>query len=141
MWFFVKDVLPDSHGYSVVWVLKPEKNDYSSDYSSTTPYSNGNTKIFRPKIISRRISAQLGVFTVHKIILDCLVFKFETNKNFKDKLIKIKIANIHCRQIRDSLHIMGINSSTVFPDLDGLCAHLVWRFTYTREEVGSNFKL
>ena len=51
----------------VVWLLAPSVEDFRTDTEEFGPLSNKITKIFRPKIISRRISAQGGAFTVHKI--------------------------------------------------------------------------
>ena len=51
--------------------------------------TNIDTKIFRPNVISRRISAQSGAFTVHKFIennspLRHGVARLDTNRDFKE---------------------------------------------------------
>lgn len=137
IWFAVKEVPSDGNDYAVVWVLIPEVDDFRADTEKYGPLSNKVTKIFRPKIISRRISAQLGAFTVHKINNGGKVIKFETNKKFSKKLLKIKIPVKDHPSIRQRLNMLGVNSASVFPDIDGLCAHLQWRYSFLKDESGS----
>ncbi len=66
LWFTVQKP-PHNKENGVVWILKPDVEDFRTDTEKYGPLSNRVTKIFRPKIISRRISAQAGAFTVHKI--------------------------------------------------------------------------
>jgi len=61
----------------VVWLLAPDVEDFRTDTDEFEPLSNKITKIFRPKVISRRISAQAGAFTVHKINKNGRVVKFD----------------------------------------------------------------
>jgi hypothetical protein len=93
-----------------------------------------NTKIFRPRVISRRISAQAGVFTNHYLNKNGNFFKFETLKNYKDKLTKIIIPANKFKEIRKELNTMGINNFVVFPDLEGFCKHLERRFSKFEDE-------
>ena len=118
----------------VVWLLSPDVKDYRTDTEKFGPLSNKITKIFRPKIISRRISAQGGAFTVHKINTKGRVVTFEKHANFKKKLMKIIVPQKHFSKIRHRLNILGVNSSTLFPDIDGLCKHLQWRYSYFDDE-------
>lgn len=134
LWFAVKDVPGKNNAYSVVWVLIPEVADFRADTEKYGPLSNKITKIFRPKIISRRISAQLGAFTVHKINDGGRVIKFETNRNFSKKLLKVTIPKERFPSIRHRLNMLGVNSASIFPDIDGLCAHLEWRYSYLKDE-------
>lgn len=75
----------------MVWLLMPEVEDFRTDTEQYGPLSNKITKIFRPKVISKRISSQAGAFTVHKINEDEKVVKFENHAKFKKKLLKIII--------------------------------------------------
>ncbi len=145
LWFTVKDTpYEDKNGKKengIVWILTPEVEDFRTDTEIYGPLSNKITKIFRPKIISRRISAQSGAFTVHKINLGGRVVTFEYHKEFAHKLIKVRVP-AHCfSSIRHRLNILGVNSSTVFPDIDGLCSHLKWRFSFFDDELKIKIKL
>jgi hypothetical protein len=50
--------------------------------------------------MSKRISAQAGVFTLHRIGNDGSVVNFEANATFRNKLIKLKIPSESFSSIR-----------------------------------------
>lgn len=139
--FAVKDIPPNENKFGVVWVLIPEVEDFRTDTEKYGPLSNKITKIFRSKIVSRRISAQSGVFTVHKILDDGRMIAFESNTKFSKKLMKIKIPTEFHPEIRNRLNMLGVNHANVFPDIDGLCAHLQWRYSYLEDETKSKILL
>jgi hypothetical protein len=141
LWFTVEKPPYKNEGgkfeNGVVWILIPQQRDFEIDFEEDNPLSNSLTKIFRPNFISRRISAQDGLFTIHKIVKINKIYKFiplENNRRFQNKLIKIIVPFNRFSSIRTQLHISGINYSTVFPDMEGLCRHLSWRFSYLEDE-------
>jgi hypothetical protein len=120
--------------------LIQEKSDIKVDFlfrgqRRDNPLSNSLTKIFRPNFISRRISAQDGLFTIHKIVKGDRFIPLENHMRYKSKLIKIIVPSHLYANLRKQLHQLGINYSTVFPDMDGLCHHLNWRFSYYDDEI------
>ena len=104
----------------------PDEDDIVSvkDYN---PFAVKKTKAFSPNHISERITAQAGWFTCHKLMSDNKFLKFETLAAYRDKLIKIKIQSKIFAEVRVKLNTMGVNSSTVYPDLIGLSRHLTWK--------------
>lgn len=138
LWFAVQsEPTKDENGNpmnGVVWILAAEVNDFRTNTDKTDPLSNKITKIFRSTVVSRRISAQSGVFTVHKINDIGKMYQFETVSNFKDKLTKLIIPQEDFADIRSELNILGVNHFTIFPDLDGFCQHLTWRFAKKNDE-------
>jgi hypothetical protein len=62
------------------------------------------------------------------------MFKFESVANFKNKLTKIIILHKDFANIRSELQTLGINNFTIYPDLDGFCQHLTWRFAKKDDE-------
>lgn len=116
----------------VVWILSGDVKDFRTD--KIDPLKNKVTKIFRPRVISRRISAQGGVFTVHMINDNGRMYRFETNRSFQKKLIKLIVPADKFSVIRKQLNILGINNFTLFPDLDGFSSHLKWRFSKYPDE-------
>jgi hypothetical protein len=91
-----------------------------------------HSRIFRPRIIADRIQAQSGIFTVHAAIgtaSNKRLIPLETNSKFSSKLVKLPIPAVKFQSLREQLHVCGVNHSTMFPDLDGLCRHLTWRYT------------
>ncbi|WP_448103512.1 FRG domain-containing protein [Pedobacter panaciterrae] len=138
LWFAVCHVPQvDSRGKlldGIVWVFAPTSDDYRTDTVSVDPLSNNVTKVFRSSIISRRISAQSGIFTVHKILKDDKFVRFENHKVFKEKLIPLHIKGEDFASIRKQLSMLGINYASVFPDIDGFCKNLEWRYAKQSDE-------
>jgi len=137
LWFAVQSEPKKEKGKlinGVVWILSAEVDDFRMDTDKVDPLSNKITKIFRSSVVSRRITAQSGVFTVHKVNAKGKMFRFESVANFKDKLTKIIILHEDFAKIRSELQILGINNFTIFPDLDGFCQHLTWRFAKKDDE-------
>lgn len=124
----------------VVWILSALVDDFRTNTETTDPLSNKITKVFRSTVVSRRISAQAGLFTVHKINEDGKMIKFETNREFKDKLTKAIIPHGQFSSIRKQLHVLGVNNSTIFPDIDGFCRHLEWRYSKYSDEKKKDIK-
>lgn len=132
LWFCVnKPPKSDAKGKpldGVVWVLKSKPDDFLTFPTKESPYKSGKTKIFRPRTITRRIMAQSGLFTCHKPTKDGKFVKLESNRAYKDRLIKIPIPSVHFAKLRDDLMASGLSSLSLFPDLDGLAAHLEHRY-------------
>lgn len=138
LWFAVCDAPQKNEAgdyeNAVVWVLNADVEDFRTDTQRLGPLSNKITKIYRPKVVSRRISAQAGAFTVHKINEGGKIIQFERNKRYGKKLTKIIIPSSQFNPLRKNLNLLGINNSTVFPDLDGFCKHLERRFSKLEDE-------
>jgi hypothetical protein len=75
------------------------------------------------------------VFTVHKIVSGKRFVPLEKNRDYKNKLEKIVIPPEHFSNIRKDLHIHNINAVSLFPDIDGLCKHLEWRYSKYKDET------
>lgn len=72
---------------------------------------------FIPNHITRRITVQAGVFTVHPNPI----------KEFDDTRIdKIIIAKDARRNLKKELFRYGIHRASLYPDLDGLARHIRW---------------
>jgi hypothetical protein len=138
LWFAVeKPAQIDKNGdlvNGVVWILAASVEDFRTDTTTIDPLDNKVTKVFRSTIVSRRISAQSGVFTVHKILEDDRMIKFENHKSFKNKLTKISIRGEHFPKLRKQLSMLGVHYASVFPDIDGFCRNLEWRFARNPDE-------
>jgi hypothetical protein len=111
----------------VVWILKPIAKDLIKPLTKklSSPYES--TRIFAPRAITDRIAAQSGIFTIHGSLPDAPHFiPLEEHPQFCSKLVKVPIRPTQFSQLRRQLHYCGVNSSTIFPDLTGLCEHLRW---------------
>lgn len=81
------------------------------------PFKYSQVGKFVPDRITPRISAQLGVFTIHP----------EPEEPFSsDSIEKLIIPNRIRRRLKKIADTYGINRATLFPDLDGLAHHIIW---------------
>lgn len=124
LWFTTEQDIKDEYG--VVWMFIPNDEDILKD-KDHTPFNIQSTKVFSPNHISERITAQSGWFTCHKLIEQNRFLKLETLVKYREKLMKIKIPSSAFPEIRVKLNTMGINTSSVYPDLTGLTKHLTWK--------------
>lgn len=116
------------HPYSVVWILMPQQEDFALNIENVYPFDVPTTKIFRPRIIKQRINNQSGVFSIpssKEILEKC--YMNETD-SYKEKLIKVKIPCKRFDDIRMDMNTLGVNAFTIFPELEGLCTYLQWRY-------------
>lgn len=87
LWFVVnKPPAKDKYGHcmnGVIWAFRPENSHYVTELD-TNPFNIRSTKVFQPKHITSRITAQSGWFTVHKYMESKSKFiKMETNTTYK----------------------------------------------------------
>jgi hypothetical protein len=135
LWFCVAKPPKKERGdllNGVVWLLKTRVEDFVDEDTRTSPFDNGITRIYRPRVITRRIAAQSGLFTIHKVLKGETLIELERNKHFVDRLVKFVIPGSAFKRIRAQLHGCGVNRLSLFPDLDGLSAHLAWLYTGRR---------
>lgn len=119
-------------GPGVVYVLCPSTKDFNLKTKGMSPFRNNRlrTFVFRPTVVTRRIAAQGGVFTLHRLTEDFKSFRPIT-KSLKDgrQLYKILVLRDQFGNLREELNRLGVNEVALFPDLDGLSRHLDWRYT------------
>lgn len=112
--------------YGVVWMFDPLDTDIET-LENTSPFKGTRTKVFNPNHIVERITAQNGWFSCHKLSGEKKFVPFEKIATYQDALQKIYVPKKLFPEIRVKLNAMGINASTIFPDLDGLSRHLTWK--------------
>ena len=79
-------------------------------------------------LIKQRINNQSGVFSILSSE-DIKKSRFmHQNDSFSEKLVKIKIPSDKIPDLRNDLNMLGVNAFSIFPELEGLCAYLQWRF-------------
>jgi len=132
LWFCVKrSPKKDQKGVlqdGVVWLFKTSVVDFIEFPTKETPFSNQKTRIFRPRVVARRIQAQSGVFTCHKRMTDGRFIPLNKNKSYKQKLVKVNIPAASFRNIKEQLEACGVHRLILFPDLDGLAGYLEGRY-------------
>jgi hypothetical protein len=131
LWFATADsdiLINHAEIDAVVWILMPEASDFELNIENTSPFDVPQTQIFRPRIIKQRINNQSGVFTIpsSKELLESR--PMNQVDSFDKKLIKIKISTEKLSEIRSDLNTLGVNAFSIFPELEGLCTYLKWRY-------------
>jgi hypothetical protein len=133
LWFALFNQ-PSDTPERVVWCYSFKQTEIVNPKSGS-PFNQLKTLVYQPKHIATRIVSQNGWFTSH-------YYRKENNKytalNLKKgsegKLIKIRLI-ISEDEDRKSflleLDTYGINSYSVFTDLEGLCQYLDWK-TYKK---------
>ncbi|WP_444897763.1 FRG domain-containing protein [Microbulbifer sp. SSSA005] len=115
----------DSDSY--VYILNPD-TFLNKDIYTVNPFELSDTCAFQPRLNNERIIAQHGWFTIHKYSnKDNEFVPLNANKKIKDYVAEITIAQNSKQDILQSLDRYGINSRTLFPDLEGLCKYLNWK--------------
>lgn len=142
LWFAVK-VEPNNSDSGVLWIYQPLTEDFlgifdesSRFYGKSTPFNIKKTQVYFPNHSTQRIVTQSGLFTVHAYTeKDGGFVPFEDNVSESGKLKKFEIpAKAFCN-FRFDLDRCGINSASIFPDLDGLASHLQWIHGLLEDEV------
>lgn len=130
LWFacnspFVRD------DYSVIWIISTYLSSIFKFDGQTSPLDIDTTRIISPNWIAKRIANQSGLFTIHKpnIESENLVFRnLNEDSTFEPGLIKVIISRTKRNDLVRELNTYGVNASSVFPDLDGLCKSLNWQY-------------
>lgn len=117
-----------SSDYSVVWAFNVPKEDIILSTDDKDPFKGRTTKVFKPNHITKRISAQFGWFTIHKSELNRKFIPFEQNPEYSKRVFKIKVDSKCFKECKSRLHNFGINSASMYPDIDGLAKHVEWLF-------------
>jgi FRG domain len=128
--YFAVETAPEDDNDAVVWLLKTRVKDFiqSDQLERISPFHNKRTRIYRPRAVARRIVVQGGLFTVHQLRSTGDFLELEENNRYSDRLVKFIIPASRYVHLRNELDGCGVNRASLFPDLDGLCAHLAWRY-------------
>jgi len=139
--WFASEKNIENNEYGVIWYYIPGELDIiepkvidDNNSKPLNPFNRKSTKVFCPDYISERITAQKGWFTCH-VIVNNRFLKFESMPKNKGKLGKLAIDYKMFPEIRRKLNIMGINASTIYPDLIGLNTYLKWKHLKLDNEI------
>jgi hypothetical protein len=120
-------------GPAVVWHFIASEDLVLSPDELTeikSPLSISGTRVFQPAIVTDRLSAQQGWFTIHRLHTNkskkSSFIPLSLQSKYKNKLKKFVIQPSLFSELRDNLNQFGINKSTLFPDIEGLARHLQW---------------
>jgi hypothetical protein len=92
----------------------------------------------RPSRSTSRIVAQKGMFTIHgsdRESLNGRAIKFQTGRRCLERVV----IPAECRpHIKKELLLAGVSYSSLFPDLDGLCREIQYRYSDPYMQIGSS---
>ncbi|WP_207513891.1 FRG domain-containing protein [Longitalea luteola] len=116
------------HPAGIVWMLMAAEDDFVKNMNEIHPFEVPETKIFRPRLIKQRINNQSGIFSIHSSndIVDKRLLN--DNSRYQKKLVKMKIPAEKIPDLLNDLNTLGVNAFSIFPELEGLCSYLQWRF-------------
>lgn len=125
LWFACDDRAP---GDVFIYALEADsllkENVYNED-----PFTHPETRVFQPRLNNPRIIAQHGWFTLHRYSSRGKKFvPLEINPKTEPHLTEFRVPEESRPGILESLERHGISTRTLFPDLEGLCLYLNWKF-------------
>ncbi len=119
----------------VVWIFRPDPK-CNAILPGGLAFHRDGVYVHRPNHVTPQIVAQQGVFTLHGYDEDKEGFvPMEGHKPYCDRLTKIIIPAVSFCDIRYQLDRCGINESTMFPGIGGLCRHIEWFHALLEDEV------
>jgi len=92
--------------------------EYMENYLNNTSITPHFPIAIKPYFTNDRLNAQRGMFTIHGNNLENI------ENSCSEAVVKIIIKHKAIEEIKDNLHIFGINESTVFPDMQGVAYHV-----------------
>ena len=139
LWFAVRNppLKSDSKDIpGILWAFQLKAEDHKS--GDIEPFKIAKTYVFKPKHLTRRITAQSGCFTAHAYVSGKGTKKsfisLNHNSRYKERLFKLTIQPEYFGDLRLDLDRLGVNAATMFPDLDGLCSDIQWQHSILSDE-------
>ena len=137
MWFVVNHPPADTLD-GVVWIFPVPTEDIITGEmigrGRPGPFEGTRTKVFQPNLITQRIFAQCGWFTVHKPGGRGQFIPLEEQRPHRRKLAKLSVPPHLFADFRGRLDRFGVNHATMFPDLDGVGRNILWAHSFLEDE-------
>lgn len=113
----------EQHPADAALYVTQVRDEVTSAHNS--PFSVTDVLRYRPRCVTRRISAQRGLFTVHPNPLKPLSLGDHGNV-----IVRRAIIPARCKaKLLWNLSRFDVNQRSMFPDLDGLSGHITWMFS------------
>ncbi|MGT2429226.1 FRG domain-containing protein [Cupriavidus basilensis] len=125
LWFACQD---SQEGDTYVYALQADTLQKEGLYTRD-PFTVPVTRAFQPRLNNPRILAQHGWFTLHRFSKKVQAFvPLDMNPETEKHLMEIRIPAKFRASILTSLERHGISRRTLFPDLEGLCQFINWKY-------------
>jgi hypothetical protein len=135
-WFAVCDPAGKNRKPGVVWVFRPDEEDWLEEPASAgEPLDFTEVRFFESRHVTPRLRAQEGLFSVcpWSPRWNCFL-PLERHREHQHKLAKLLIPTSAFADFRYDLHMCGIHHSSIFPDVDGLAQRIKWDHTILEDE-------
>lgn len=97
--------------------------------STIRPFHQGRTVVFQPRASNPRVIAQDGWFSLHKFATNTGRFvPLEENGRLAPSLREFVIPKNRVADFLVQLDRAGVSARTVYPDLEGVCRRLNWKY-------------
>ena len=110
-----------------LYIYKAAKSIVISQGEQTELFNQQSTKIFKPNLSNSRVIAQSGWFSLHPHQGVNGVRGLDDDIAHFTSIYHMEIPESEKTSIMSTLNILGINHSSLFPDLDGLCKYINWQ--------------
>ena len=125
LWFSCFD--PDRSSAGYVYVLEVSDDLLLDRQTQRDPFSVRKTRVLKPNLNNVRIVAQGGWFTTHRYSRKGQRFvPLESNSDIKRRLVQIRVPGSAKSDALKQLDMLGVNSQSLFPDVEGLCKYVNW---------------
>lgn len=135
LWFATEPSILRKKDDAVVWILSASMQDFIQEPDKLQPFKITKMTLFRPRIIKQRINNQSGVFSLFSSQELLKRTPLNRNLSFANQLLKVNIPDSALQAIRNDLDTFGVNAFTIFPELDGLCTYLQWKYFDDQRQV------
>lgn len=132
LWFATQPRDPGQNLSPIVYVYTPSESDFvTPEEFEGSPFDLDQSiaKVFEPKHVVKRVSAQQSFFTIHG---NPVADFYADLGNCQE--IRIDAAGENIVNLRAALDRLGINESTIYADLDGLAGHIIWLNSFVEDE-------
>jgi hypothetical protein len=128
LYFAVEDERDDEHD-AAVWAIAGHRGTFTPSPFERFPGRTVGVQFLLPPRLFHRSATQASILAYWGEARR----PFDEVVNSPDGLWKIIVPNEVRPHVRWSLHCLGINRETLFPDLDGLGRYLRWKHSRTHE--------
>lgn len=133
LWFATREAWHDSwNSDSIVWMMQLEDADLIDPHTTKeSPYDGKGTRFFEPLHVSPRITAQEGLFSVHRFSkAESRFVTLDSNIKYRDRLCSVRIKKASRPRVLKELSTLGVHAASVFPDLAGVAEYLTAKYQF-----------
>ncbi len=115
----------------LLFALYAKRQVPHSSMQSQSPFAVTKPMKYLPPVVARRIWVQEGIFVIHAH----LEVPLDHDLRPEWRLEAVDVPAIAKQKLRYELYRMGVHRAALFPDLDGLTAHLQWNHGVRPDEI------